>query len=173
MKTVNEEPQQPTTETLPPGDFSCSARLEGSTLLLTPKGEIDFATRPALNTIRQLISPRLSTVRINLHNVPFMDSTAVNFLTSLQTGCRQFNIQLEITGLNLQQRKLLEIFTGHPLLTLLPKQLPHTAHHGPSDGAVAALRRPTQHQQRSRIPALTMPGNGAHQREPQTSSTSG
>ncbi|MFE9934336.1 STAS domain-containing protein [Streptomyces sp. NPDC005533] len=104
--------------------FSCFPRLVGATLLLAPRGDLDCAVLPALTAVRKLISPRLSAVHVDLHSVPFMDSTGVNFLMSLYVDCRRLEIELEISGMRPHQRRLLE-FVGHPLFTLCKQGSDH------------------------------------------------
>lgn len=98
-------------------DFHCLVRIEGAKLLLTPSGDMDFAALPTLTAARALIGPYTSAVHVELGGVPFMDSSGVNFLTSLQDDCERRGITLEIAGLRSQPRQLLT-FIGDRLLAL-------------------------------------------------------
>ncbi|MBT2544850.1 STAS domain-containing protein [Streptomyces sp. ISL-44] len=105
------------TGALPPQDFACLVRIEGSKLLLAPSGDIDFAALPTLTAARCLIGHGVSAVDIDLSSVPFMDSSGINFIASLQDVCERRGIALQIVGLRPQPRQLLA-FIGDRLLTL-------------------------------------------------------
>ncbi|WP_412075603.1 STAS domain-containing protein [Streptomyces xanthophaeus] len=112
MELVSENP-------IGPGlaDFHCLVRIEGAKLLLTPSGDMDFAALATLTAVRALIDPYTSAVHVELGGVPFMDSSGINFLTSLQDDCGRRGIALEVAGLRSQPRQLL-MFIGDRLYAL-------------------------------------------------------
>lgn len=90
--------------------FSCPAELgDDGILALRPHGDIDLLARPALTEAQLALRPGLRGVHVDFAEVPFMDTTALRFLSSVHTRCTAFDVPLQITGLQSQHRRLLDL----------------------------------------------------------------
>jgi anti-anti-sigma factor len=92
------------------GRFRCPVARDGATLVLTPRGDIDIAALPVLAAAqRGLAIPGLRSVRLEMGQVPFMDSAALHLLGELRHRCRVRGLDLRVTGLRPQHHRLLAV----------------------------------------------------------------
>jgi anti-anti-sigma factor len=90
--------------------FTCPAELgEDGILALRPCGDIDLVARPALTEAERALRPGLRGVHLDFDAVPFMDTTALRFVSGIHARCTAFAVPLRITGLHRQHRRLLAL----------------------------------------------------------------
>jgi anti-anti-sigma factor len=90
--------------------FRCPVARDGATLVLIPRGDIDNAALPVLAAAqRGLVIPGLRAVRLEMGQVPFIDSAALHLLGELRHRCRARGLDLQVTGLRPQHHRLLAV----------------------------------------------------------------
>ncbi|MFF7158170.1 STAS domain-containing protein [Streptomyces sp. NPDC008139] len=90
--------------------FTCPTALgDDGTLTLRPCGDIDLEAHAALTRAQLALRPGLRGVHLDFDAVPFMDTTALRFLSSLHARCTAFALPLHITGLRPQHRRMLSL----------------------------------------------------------------
>lgn len=87
------------------------ARMEGSTLIASVRGEIDLQNSPNLRValLQILTDHRPTKIILNLSQVPYMDSSAIAVLVETLQKIRKAGGKMCLTDLQPRVRGLLEI----------------------------------------------------------------
>ncbi|MEE4543977.1 STAS domain-containing protein [Streptomyces sp. V4-01] len=103
---------------------------DGVTVVIRPRGEIDFAVLPELLTAAHQLPPGVTHVIWNMQEARFMDVAALHLLVQQQLECVATGRTLAVTGLHYQPQRLLELakelFPAWDWDDFLPRDLPLT-----------------------------------------------
>ncbi|MHA3701540.1 STAS domain-containing protein [Jatrophihabitans sp. YIM 134969] len=85
--------------------------VDGATLVLRLRGELDMATVPPFRDIlsSRFASGEFSTVVIDLGGLTFTDSAGLTILVEASEQATEAGVELALTGVSRQVRKLMEI----------------------------------------------------------------
>ncbi|MEV5975144.1 STAS domain-containing protein [Streptomyces sp. NPDC051921] len=113
-------------------DLTLTTREDPDGTVLALSGEMDLASRPALEEATRVTPPGGSTLCLDMSGVTFMDSSGLNFLLMLQRRLAADSSRLVLTGIREEPLRVLTL-TGADAILL------------PADGGapVPAPRRTT------------------------------
>lgn len=107
---------------------------EGGTVVVAVGGEVDLATAPALRDVltEVVVHQGNLSVRVDLAEVTFMDSTGLNVLVGALKKARFRHGNLTVTSPNAAIRKLFELSGLASIFSLSPRDAPPAC--GPRSG---------------------------------------
>ncbi|MER5884902.1 STAS domain-containing protein [Streptomyces sp. NPDC001941] len=86
-----------------------TSKVDGTTAVLTARGEIDFDALPELVNASAALPPSVTEVTWELREAPFMDIAGLHLLIHQRLACEQAGRKLTVTGLHRQPLHLLEM----------------------------------------------------------------
>ncbi|WP_221349491.1 STAS domain-containing protein [Streptomyces beigongshangae] len=89
--------------------MSISTTIDGTTVVIRPRGEIDFDTLPNLLATAQKLPQSVTEVVWDLREAQFMDVSALHLLVHQRLACQEANRTLTVTGLSQQPQRLLQL----------------------------------------------------------------
>ena len=90
--------------------FGIETALEGDATVLRVTGEVDLATSPQLReACEQAAATTPATVRVDLTQVTFLDSTGISVLVQMHKRLEGQGGALVLHGLSAQARRVLEV----------------------------------------------------------------
>ena len=79
-----------------PAPFSVDVQRRGDALVLTPSGELDLATVPAVDAILEAEEPAPAHVVLDLSSLAFIDTSGMRLVLAQQAACERAGRRLTL-----------------------------------------------------------------------------
>ncbi|MGW0364538.1 STAS domain-containing protein [Streptomyces sp. NPDC002990] len=114
--------------------FHTVIQCAGNTVLISAAGELDAAAGPVLGQVLDVVPPEAAVALIDVHEVPFMDSSGLLLFLELHRRAEHRGFRVLVVGWQPQPRRLMGSIAG------LPGAGPYSAKHS----ALVGFRRMIQ-----------------------------
>lgn len=131
----------------PEPELRFTVRRDGPTMVIALRGDVDLDAEPVLAVAADRLDGFEGPVRVDLADVPYLDSTGVHFLVRLHRRCVEHGSDFTITGTRPLPARTLAMCGLTDLMSAPP-------------GPVAGHERPHRY-------AVTVPDNSSGRRPPQ------